>query len=148
MLHHGRNIINKNHNKLMETLSCTVNNKSVQRYMAYYSKGWHCIVILLILLNQEANQYRHKNVSNKKGLYIINNSRKPSLSEVFAVQFNKWGSVFFLKVRYKLWFYLMCFFGITFILQCFIIYVAVLPRVQNIGCWPFKRYIWTCLCCS
>ena len=46
-------IASNNHNKLMKTLSCTA-NKSVPRYMTYYSEGWHCIAILMILWNQEA----------------------------------------------------------------------------------------------
>ena len=42
----------------MKTLSCTA-NKNVPRYMTYYSQGWHCIAILMILSkNQHSNVVR------------------------------------------------------------------------------------------
>ena len=47
----------------MKKLSCTA-NKSVRKYMQYYSEGWHCIVFLMRVWNQEANQYQQKNVNN------------------------------------------------------------------------------------
>ena len=43
-------IASNNHKKLLKTLSYTA-NKSVPRYMTYYSEGWHCIAILTILRN-------------------------------------------------------------------------------------------------
>ena len=44
---------NKNHNKLMKTLSCTA-SRSVPMYMMCYNEGWNGIAILIILWNQEA----------------------------------------------------------------------------------------------
>ena len=46
-------IVSNIQNKIMKTLSCTA-NKSVCRYVTYYSKGCHCTAILMILWNQEA----------------------------------------------------------------------------------------------